>query len=123
MAVIILYRVLQLFQRAAHQHSTARIREGLHRCTALGREDVLRQAGEGIAVHHAGERVPQFPVDAALGAGGELFRHQQDAALPGLGPRLDAGVQQGGLAAAGAAQNQFEHAVSSFVVWDVLPLL
>ena len=108
-AVVVVHLVLQFFQCPAHQHRPACVRKGLHRAAALGGQDVFGQAGEGKALHHAGQGIPQFPVDAALGAGGELLRHQQDAALSGLGPGLDAGVQQGGLAAAGTAQNQFEH--------------
>ena len=95
--------ILQLFQRAAHQHGAARIRKSLHRRAALGREDVLCKAREGKAFHHAGKCIAQFPVDAALRAGGELFRHQKDAAPALFGPGADAGIEQGGLAAAGAA--------------------
>ena len=102
-AVVIVHIVLQLFQRAADQHCPPGIREGLHRRAALGGEDLLGQAGERKALHQPGEAVPQFPVNAALCGGSKLFRHQQDAALPCLGPGLDALVQQGGLAAAGAA--------------------
>ena len=102
-AVVIVHIVLQLFQRAADQHCPPGIREGLHRRAALGGEDLLGQAGERKALHQPGEAVPQFPVNAALCRGSKLFRHQQDAALPCLGPGLDALVQQGRLAAAGAA--------------------
>ena len=102
-AVVIVHIVLQLFQRAADQHCPPGIREGLHRRAALGGEDLLGQAGERKALHQPGEAVPQFPVNTALCGGSKLFRHQQDAALPCLGPGLDALVQQGCLAAAGAA--------------------
>ena len=95
--------VLQFFQRAAHQHGPARVRKGLHRRAALGREDALCKAREGKAFHHAGKSIAQFPVDAALRAGSELFRHQKDAAPALFGPGTDAGIEQGGLAAAGAA--------------------
>ena len=110
-AVVVMHVVLQFFQRAAHQHGAARVRKSLHRRAALRRQDALGKAGKGKAFHHAGKRIPQFPVDAPLGAGGELFRHQQDAVLSRFGTRPDAGIEQGGLAAAGAAQNQFEHSV------------
>ena len=53
--------------------------------------------------HYAGKSIAQFPVDAALRAGSELFRHQKDAAPALFGPGADAGIEQGGLAAAGAA--------------------
>ena len=95
--------VLQFFQCAAHQHSPACVRKGLHRRTALGGEDALGQTGKGKAFHHAGKSIAQLPVDAALRAGSELFRHQKDAAPALFGPGLDAGIEQGGLAAAGAA--------------------
>ena len=102
-AVIVVHMILQLFQRAAHQHGAARVRKGLHRRAALGREDALGQTGKGKAFHHAGKSIAQFPVDAALRAGSELFRHQKDAAPALFGPGLDAGIEQGGLASAGAA--------------------
>ena len=95
--------ILQLFQRAAHQHGAARVRKGLHRRAALGREDALGQTREGKAFHHAGKSIAQFPVDAALRAGSELFRHQKDAAPACLGPGTDAGIEQRRFAAAGAA--------------------
>ena len=95
--------VLQFFQRAAHQHGPARVRKGLHRRAALGGEDVLGKARKGKALHHAGKGIAQLPVDAALGAGRELLRHQQDAASALFGPGLDAGIEQGRFAAAGAA--------------------
>ena len=102
-AVVVMHVVLQFFQCAAHQHGPACVRKGLHRRTSLSGEDALCQTGKGKAFHHAGKSIAQFPVDAALCAGGELFRHQQDAALAFLGPGADAGIEQGGLAAAGAA--------------------
>ena len=102
-AVVIMHVVLQFFQRAAHQHGPARVRKGLHRRAALGREDVLGKAREGKALHHAGKGIAQFAVDAALGARRELLRHQQDAAQALFGPGADAGIQQGRFAAAGTA--------------------
>ena len=53
---------------------------------------------------------------ACLGAGSKLLRHQQDTAFPRLGAGADAGIQQGGFAAAGSAQNQFQH-------FGLLPLI
>ena len=108
-AVVVVHVILQFFQRTAHQHRPPGIGQGLHRRAAKRRKDMLRQTGEGIAFHHAGKGISQLPVDACLGAGGELLRHQQDAALPRLGAGADTGIQQGGLAAAGSAQNQFQH--------------
>ena len=102
-AVVVMHVVLQLFQCAAHQHGPACVRKGLHCRTALGGEDALGQTGKGKAFHHAGKRIAQFPVDAALCAGGELFRHQQDAVPACLGPGTDAGIEQRRFAAAGAA--------------------
>ena len=102
-AVVVMHVVLQFFQRAAHQHGPACVGEGLHRRAALGGEDVLGKAREGKALHHAGKGIAQFAVDAALGAGRELFRHQQDAASALFGPGADAGIQQGRFAAAGTA--------------------
>ena len=102
-AVIVVYVVLQLLQCAAHQHGAACVGKSLHRRTALHREDALGQAGERKALHPAGKRIPQFPVDAPLGGGGELLRHQQDAFLPRLCAGLDAGIQQRGFPTAGAA--------------------
>ena len=102
-AVVVMHMILQFFQRAAHQHGAARVRKGLHRRAALGREDALCKAREGKAFNHAGKSIAQLPVDAALRAGSELFRHQKDAAPALFGPGLDAGIEQGGLAAAGAA--------------------
>ena len=108
-AVVVVHVILQFFQRTAHQYRPPGIGQGLHRCAALHRKDMLGQTGKGIAFHHAGKGIPQLPVDARLGAGGKLLRHQQDAALTRLGAGADAGIQQGGLAAAGSAQNQFQH--------------
>ena len=70
---------------------------------AKSRKDMLGQTGKGIAFHHAGKSIAQFPVDAALRAGSELFRHQKDAAPACLGPGTDAGIEQRRFAAAGAA--------------------
>ena len=116
MAVVVVHVILQFLQRTAHQHRPPGIGQGLHRRAALYRKDMLGQTGEGIAFHHAGKGIPQLPVDACFGAGGKLLRHQQDAALPRLGTGTDAGIQQGGLAAAGSAQNQFQH-------FGLLPLI
>ena len=115
-AVVVVHVILQFLQRTAHQHRPPGIGQGLHRRAALYRKDMLGQTGEGIAFHHAGKGIPQLPVDACFGAGGKLLRHQQDAALPRLGTGTDAGIQQGGLAAAGSAQNQFQH-------FGLLPLI
>ena len=109
MAVVVVHVILQFLQRTAHQHRPPGIGQGLHRRAALYRKDMLGQTGKGIAFHHAGKGISQFPVDARLGAGSKLLRHQQDAALSRLGTGADAGIQQGGLAAAGSAQNQFQH--------------
>ena len=103
-AVIIVDIVLQLLQRPAHQHGTACVREGLHRRAALGGKDLFCQTGKRKALHHAGQGIPQLTVDAALGAGSELFRHQQDAFFPFFGPGADALVQQRCFSAAGTAQ-------------------
>ena len=111
MAVVVVHVILQFLQRTAHQHRPPGIGQGLHRRAALYRKDMLGQTGEGIAFHHAGKGIAQLPVDACFGAGGKLLRHQQDAALSRLGTGTDAGIQQGGLAAAGSAQNQFQHFV------------
>ena len=108
-AVVVVHVILQFLQRTAHQHRPPGIGQGLHRRAALHRKDMLGQTGEGIAFHHAGKGIPQLPVDARFGAGGKLLRHQQDAALSRLGTGTDAGIQQGGFAAAGSAQNQFQH--------------
>ena len=108
--------ILQFLQRTAHQHRPPGIGQGLHRRAALYRKDMLGQTGKGIAFYHAGKGIPQLPVDACFGAGGKLLRHQQDAAFLRLGTGADAGIQQGGLAAAGSAQNQFQH-------FGLLPLI
>ena len=102
-AVVVMHIVLQFFQCAAYQHGPACVRKGLYRRAALSGEDALGQTGKGKAFHHAGKRIAQFPVDAALCAGGELFRHQQDAVPARLGPSTDAGIEQRRFAAAGAA--------------------
>ena len=102
-AVVVMDVVLQLFQRAADEHGPARIRQGLDGRAALAGQDLLGQTREGKALHKAGARIPQLAVDAPLGGGGELFRHQQDALFPCRRAGPDALVQQGGLAAAGAA--------------------
>ena len=102
-AVVVVHVILQFFQRTAHQHRPPGIGQGLHRRAALGREDALCKAREGKAFHHAGKSIAQFPVDAALRAGSELFRHQKDAAPTLFGPGLDAGIEQRRFAAAGAA--------------------
>ena len=101
--------VLQLLQSAADQRHPARVGQGLDGRAPLLGQDALGQAGEGEALHKPRAPIPQFPVDAALGGGGELFGHQQDAALPFGGPPGQLGVQVAGLAAARAAQDQFEH--------------
>ena len=103
-AVIIVDIVLQLLQRPAHQHGTACVREGLHRRAALGGKDLFCQTGKRKTLHHAGQGIPQLTVDAALGAGSELFRHQQNAFFPFFGPGADALVQQRCFSAAGTAQ-------------------
>ena len=103
-AVIVVDIVLQLLQRPAHQHGTACVREGLHRRAALGGKDLFCQTGKRKTLHHAGQGIPQLTVDAALGAGSELFRHQQDAFFPFFGPGADALVQQRCFSAAGTAQ-------------------
>ena len=103
-AVIIVDIVLQLLQCPAHQHGTACIREGLYRRAALGGKDLFCQTGKRKTLHHAGQGIPQLTVDAALGAGSELFRHQQDAFFPFFGPGADALVQQRCFSAAGTAQ-------------------
>ena len=108
-AVVVVHVVLQFLQRTAHQHRPPGIGQGLHRRAALYRKDMLGQTGKGIAFHHAGKGISQLPVDARFGAGSKLLRHQQDAALSRLGTGTDAGIQQGGFAAAGSAQNQFQH--------------
>ena len=110
-AVVVVHVILQFLQRTAHQHRPPGIGQGLHRRAALYRKDMLGQTGEGIAFYHAGKGIAQLPVDTCFGAGGKLLRHQQDAALSRLGTGTDAGIQQGGLAAAGSAQNQFQHFV------------
>ena len=92
-AVVVVHVILQFFQCTAHQHRPPCIGQGLHRRAAKRRKDMLRQTGEGIAFHHAGKGISQLPVDARLGAGSELLRHQQDAALPRLGAGTDAGIQ------------------------------
>ena len=109
MAVVVVHVILQFLQRTAHQHRPPGIGQGLHRRAALYRKDMLGQTGKGIAFHHAGKGIAQLPVDARFGAGSKLLRHQQDAALSRLGTGTDAGIQQGGFAAAGSAQNQFQH--------------
>ena len=103
-AVVVMHMILQLFQRAAHQHGAARVRKGLHRRAALGGKDLFCQTGKRKTLHHAGQGIPQLTVDAALGAGSELFRHQQDAFFPFFGPGADALVQQRCFSAAGTAQ-------------------
>ena len=108
-AVVVVHVILQFLQRTAHQHRPPGIGQGLHRRAAKSRKDMLGQTGKGIAFHHAGKGISQLPVDARFGAGSKLLRHQQDAALSRLGAGTDAGIQQGGLAAAGSAQNQFQH--------------
>ena len=115
-AVVVVHVILQFFQRTAHQHRPPSIGQGLHRRAALYRKDMLGQTGKGIAFHHAGKGISQFPVDARFGAGSKLLRHQQDAAISRLGTGTDAGIQQGGFAAAGSAQNQFQH-------FGLLPLI
>ena len=102
-AVVIADIVLQFFQCAAHQHGPPRVGEGLHGAAALGGQNLLGKAREGKALHHAGQRIPQFAVDAPLSGGRELLRHQQDALLPRLGAGADAVIQQRRLAAAGTA--------------------
>ena len=108
-AVVVVHVILQFLQRTAHQHRPPGIGQGLHRRAALYRKDMLGQTGKGIAFHHAGKGISQLPVDARFGAGSKLLRHQQDAAFSRLGTGTDAGIQQGGFAAAGSAQNQFQH--------------
>ena len=81
-AVIVMDVVLQFLEGAAHQHGTACVREGLHRRAALGGKDLFCQTGKRKTLHHTGQGIPQLTVDAALGAGSELFRHQQDAFSP-----------------------------------------
>ena len=80
MAVVVVHVILQFFQRTAHQHRPPGIGQGLHRRAAKSRKDMLGQTGEGIAFHHTGKGIAQLPVDARLGAGGKLLRHQQDTA-------------------------------------------
>ena len=99
-AVVVMDVFLQFLQCAAHQHSAACVRKGLHGCAALHGQDLLGQARERKALHHAGKRIAQFAVDAPLGGGGELFRHQQDALLTRLSAGTDAVIQQRRLAAA-----------------------
>ena len=102
-AVVVVYMILQLFQRAPHQHRPTRIGQGLHRRAALGGEDLFGQTRKRKALHPAGQCVAQLPVDAGFRRRGELLRHQQDAAPASLGPRLDLRIQQRRLAAARAS--------------------
>ena len=108
-AVVIVDIVLQLLQGPAHQGHPARVGEGVDGGAPLLREDPLGQAGEGKALHIARALIPQFPVDSALGGGGELFRHQQDAVFLLRGPPGQLGIEPAGLSAARTAQHQFQH--------------
>ena len=76
-------------QRPAHQHRPARVGEGTHRRAAVGLQNILRQAGEAVAGHIAGQLVSQQLIQPPLGGGGELLGHDEHALFPCQRPSAD----------------------------------
>ena len=103
LAVVVDDFVQQAVRRTAHQQGTAGFAQGLHGRTAVTAQQCFRQRGEGVAFHVGGQAVAQNMVERPLGGGGELFRHDEQAALAVFGAGAQLGQHPPGFPAAGGA--------------------
>ena len=103
LAVVVDDFVQQAVRRTAHQQGAAGFAQGLHGRTAVTAQQCFRQRGEGVAFHIGGQAVAQNMVERPLGGGGELFRHDEQAALAVFGAGAQLGQHSPGFPAAGGA--------------------
>ena len=101
--------VQQRVRRAAQQQCAARLGQRRHRRPAVTAQQRLRQRGEGVAFHIGGQAVTERAVEHTFRGGGELFRHDQDAALSPLRAGAQLCQHLIGFTGPGGAQDKIQH--------------
>ena len=106
LAVVVDDLVQQRIRRAAQQQGAARLGQGGHRRPTVTAQQGLRQRGEGVTFHISGKAVPQGAVELPFGGGGELFRYDEDAALPAFRTGAQFSQHLIGFARTGGAEDE-----------------